>query len=115
MIVNKQSVFTGLSDPLANTGLSRYGIQLTNSDSIVTIGMLSPMVDSLNNYGQGANTDLTHISQCLNGNVRFGNVKNLANGENISGQFVVVTTTTANVEVVVQHILNVIPTGFLVT
>ena len=91
MIVNKQSSFHALPEKK------------------------SPETDYLNNYGQTVDTDFTHISQAINGNLRFGNVSNLVNGENISGQFVVVTTTTANTEVVVPHTLNVIPTGFLVT
>ena len=59
--------------------------------------------------------DLITIFNCLQGRVRFGPATSGNNGENIHGQWVTFTTSTADTEVTVPHTCGVIPVGYLVT
>lgn len=52
-------------------------------------------------------TDITNIRTAINGNVTFN--------DNISGQFITFSTTTANVSNIISHNLGAIPIGFIVT
>ncbi len=120
MIVVKQSVYSGLpqvSGSIMNNFQSgKYGSIFTNSSNSSTPSNQNAINSSIDAYGKGADLDLTHITQALKGNLRFGNPNvNFSNGENMAGQFVVFTTAGANTEVNVPHTLGVIPTGYIVT
>ena len=116
MIVVKQSVFTGLpQSSTSSTSSFRVGNGNTQTVAQATSAQ-SAINSSINTYGKSADLDLTHVFQALQGNLRFGNPNvNFSDGENISGQFVTFTTTTANTEVNVPHTLGVIPIGYIVT
>ena len=59
--------------------------------------------------------DMLSLFQCLNGRVRFGSGDDGTEGENIAGEFQVVTDTgSANTEFVVAHTLGAVPVGYLV-
>ncbi len=60
--------------------------------------------------------DLKRIYDCLQGRVRFGNGNSDSNGENIDGQWKVISDTgTINTEFSLSHSLGSIPVGYLVT
>jgi hypothetical protein len=58
--------------------------------------------------------DLSQIFEAFKGRVRFGTGADGDRGENISGEFQVVTTSTANTAFSVTHSLGAVPIGFLV-
>lgn len=60
--------------------------------------------------------DLELIFTCLQGRVRFGTGSDGARGENIMGEFQVISDTgAANTEFAVTHTLGSVPIGYLVT
>ncbi len=61
-------------------------------------------------------TDFNTVVTCLQGRVRFGAGNDGSNGENIDGQWQVISDTgTINTEFSVSHSLGSIPVGYLVT
>ena len=58
--------------------------------------------------------DLSQLFLCSQGRVRFGTGTDADRGENISGEFQVVTTAGADTEFTVAHNLGAVPIGFLV-
>lgn len=60
-------------------------------------------------------TDVSNIITCLSGRVRFGSGVTGHNGENISGQFLTITTNvTLNTETTFTHTIGAIPVGYIV-
>lgn len=59
--------------------------------------------------------DFAKLFAFAQGRVRFGPATSGNDGENIFGQWVTFTTSTADTEVVVPHTCGVIPVGYLVT
>lgn len=71
---------------------------------------------NVENYIKAADTDLRSIFLFTQGRIRFGSGTTDTFGENISGEFWVVTTPTAtNSEFNVTHNLSAIPVGWIVT
>lgn len=58
--------------------------------------------------------DLTQLFTLSQGRIRFGNGITTERGENISGEFRTIVTTTADTEVTVPHTLGSVPIGYLV-
>lgn len=59
--------------------------------------------------------DLNQLFQCLNGRTRFGAPSTGTNGENISGQWLQITTNgTPNTESTFNHTVGAIPIGYIV-
>lgn len=83
---------------VSNYNASRYATdQYDNSD--------------IKNY----DTDFNSVFLCLQGRVRFGPGTSGNTGENISGQFLQITTNgTANTESTFTHILGSIPVGYII-
>ena len=66
-------------------------------------------------YIKDADNDLTNVFFMSQGRVRFGNGTTNTPGENISGGFVVFTSSaTANAEDIVAHGLSSTPVGYIV-
>lgn len=66
-------------------------------------------------YLLGVDNDLVSIFNLSKGRVRFGDIIDGANGENIKGQFQIFTTHgTPNTEFEVKHTLGANPTGWIV-
>jgi hypothetical protein len=59
--------------------------------------------------------DLKKLFSLAQGRVRFGPGTSGNDGENIYGQWVTFTTSTADTEVTVPHTCGVVPVGYLVT
>lgn len=83
---------------ISNYNASRYATdQYDNSD--------------IKNY----DTDFNTVFSCLQGRIRFGGGTSGNSGENISGQFLTITTNgTANTESTFTHTLGSIPIGYIV-
>lgn len=70
--------------------------------------------DNKNDIRQN-DTDLTTLFTCLQGRVRFGPGTTGNDGENISGQWLTITTNgTANTESTFTHSMGSIPIGYIV-
>jgi hypothetical protein len=65
-------------------------------------------------YKKDLDADITNLFLALQGRVRFGDGVNGARGENISGEFITFTTSTANTEVTVPHTIGAVPVGRIV-
>lgn len=59
--------------------------------------------------------DLRKLFSCIQGRVRFGSGTSGNDGENIYGQWVTFTTSTADTEVTVPHTCGVVPVGYIKT
>lgn len=102
MIATKNSVFTGIDDDrngeLDKEEIQRYGFYAKNLDA-----------------------DVLRLFTLTQGNVSFGPTANLKNGQNIFGQWAVVSDTgNADTEFVVPHTLNfqtraIVPGNYFVT
>ena len=58
--------------------------------------------------------DMSQLFLSLQGRIRFGTGTDGDRGENMSGEFQVVTTSTADTEFTVNHTLGAVPIGYLV-
>lgn len=58
--------------------------------------------------------DLSQLFLFAQGRVRFGSASDADRGENISGEFKVVTTASADTEFSVNHNLGAVPIGYLI-
>lgn len=85
--------------------------------------MIVTKTSNLNAFGNGKereyvnslDTDIRNIFLCVSGRVRFGDGNDGQLGENIAGQFQVVSDTgTADTEFSVSHSLGVVPFGYIV-
>lgn len=66
-------------------------------------------------YASDADGDLHTLFLALSGRLRFGDGTTATNGENISGQFVDVTTSaTPDAENTIAHTVGSVPVGYLV-
>jgi hypothetical protein len=74
-----------------------------------------PKRTDIQDVARNIDSDITAVFQAVNGNLRFGSSGSGTNGENIAGQWVTFSTTTANTEVAVTHSMGAIPVGFIVT
>lgn len=59
--------------------------------------------------------DMSQLFECLKGRVRLGTGTDGDRGENIAGEFQVVTSSTADTQFTVSHGLGAVPIGFIVT
>jgi len=58
--------------------------------------------------------DTLQLFECLKGRIRFGGGIDGYRGENISGEFQVVTSANADTEFSVSHTLGAVPIGYIV-
>lgn len=84
------------------TKISNYGGRIESTEKIDA-------------FARDINRDLLNIVLCLSGRIRFGDVSDGNRGENVAGEWQVVTTNaTPDTEDAFSHGLGTVPQGYIV-